>query len=133
MVHFKIKMPIMNFSGACMTENVLRASMRPLYNREESQEPSSFIPVLSWSDDALPADGPTACRSHHFSLPLWSPTLEPDWPTVRLWRCSPGRGNRCWVGASSRMLGCGRKWSWALSSQQPGHVDSEEFHVVEKH
>lgn len=87
---------------------------------------NSFIPVLSWSNGALPDDGSTACHSHRFSLPLWSLTLDPDRPTVPLWRglrwswSSPGCENRWWAGTSSRMSGCGWSWSWALWSQQPG-------------
>lgn len=37
LVHFKIKIPVMNFLGACVNDNVLGASMRLLNNQEESE------------------------------------------------------------------------------------------------
>lgn len=98
---------------------------RGLHASTRSQR-KSLAPVLSGSTDALPDDGSTAGHWHRFSLPLWSPSLEPERPTAPLWRglrrswSSPGCENRWWVSASSRRLGCGWSWSWARSSQQPG-------------
>lgn len=85
---------------------------------------SSFIPVVSWSNDALPDDGSTACCSHHFFLQIWSLTLDLYWPTGPLcrwfrWPWSfPGCENL--VGASSMSPGCGWSLSLALLPQQPG-------------
>lgn len=77
LVRFPIKMPVMNFLGARVSDSTLRRHGNP------------FIPVLGWSNDAPPDDGSTSCHSRHFSLLLWSPSLEPDWPTAPLWRGPP--------------------------------------------